>query len=148
WLFLFFFSSRRRHTRSKRDWSSDVCSSDLVVDLLHLAVAEGALQVGICPLARGDDHHPGGANVEPLDDALALRGPGGRDTETGGRQARSHGGALPTQGWVCSDTDGLIHGDDVVVGIENVHALDELRWLGSQVAFRGGKGDVQPLAGN
>src|SRR5699024_11806195 len=26
----FFFSSRRRHTRSKRDWSSDVCSSDLL----------------------------------------------------------------------------------------------------------------------
>src|SRR5699024_11808276 len=29
----FFFSSRRRHTRSKRDWSSDVCSSDLRVGL-------------------------------------------------------------------------------------------------------------------
>src|SRR5699024_11872557 len=29
--FLFFFSSRRRHTRSKRDWSSDVCSSDLIL---------------------------------------------------------------------------------------------------------------------
>src|SRR5699024_11599399 len=28
-ILLFFFSSRRRHTRSKRDWSSDVCSSDL-----------------------------------------------------------------------------------------------------------------------
>src|SRR5215203_572096 len=28
---LFFFSSRRRHTRYWRDWSSDVCSSDLVV---------------------------------------------------------------------------------------------------------------------
>src|SRR5438105_181555 len=27
--FFFFFSSRRRHTRSTRDWSSDVCSSDL-----------------------------------------------------------------------------------------------------------------------
>src|SRR5699024_11761972 len=27
----FFFSSRRRHTRSKRDWSSDVCSSDLYI---------------------------------------------------------------------------------------------------------------------
>src|SRR5207249_6144934 len=27
----FFFSSRRRHTRSKRDWSSDVCSSDLLL---------------------------------------------------------------------------------------------------------------------
>src|SRR5216683_3463970 len=28
-LIFFFFSSRRRHTRSDRDWSSDVCSSDL-----------------------------------------------------------------------------------------------------------------------
>src|SRR5690606_40533935 len=27
----FFFSSRRRHTRFSRDWSSDVCSSDLIV---------------------------------------------------------------------------------------------------------------------
>src|SRR2546429_4809678 len=27
---LFFFSSRRRHTRCSRDWSSDVCSSDLM----------------------------------------------------------------------------------------------------------------------
>src|SRR5206468_7691777 len=29
----FFFSSRRRHTRSDRDWSSDVCSSDLLQQL-------------------------------------------------------------------------------------------------------------------
>src|SRR5215208_1336442 len=28
--YAFFFSSRRRHTRWPRDWSSDVCSSDLV----------------------------------------------------------------------------------------------------------------------
>ena len=28
----FFFSSRRRHTRLVRDWSSDVCSSDLTSD--------------------------------------------------------------------------------------------------------------------
>src|SRR5436309_4809111 len=28
---IFFFSSRRRHTRFSRDWSSDVCSSDLAV---------------------------------------------------------------------------------------------------------------------
>src|SRR5207247_3933945 len=28
----FFFSSRRRHTRSIRDWASDVCSSDLFVE--------------------------------------------------------------------------------------------------------------------
>src|SRR5207302_4453578 len=30
WSMLFFFSSRRRHTRFSRDWSSDVCSSDLL----------------------------------------------------------------------------------------------------------------------
>src|SRR5699024_11812690 len=30
----FFFSSRRRHTRSKRDWSSDVCSSDLSAQIV------------------------------------------------------------------------------------------------------------------
>src|SRR5215203_6906373 len=30
----FFFSSRRRHTRYWRDWSSDVCSSDLTVDAM------------------------------------------------------------------------------------------------------------------
>src|SRR2546429_670357 len=28
YVFIFFFSSRRRHTRCSRDWSSDVCSSD------------------------------------------------------------------------------------------------------------------------
>src|SRR5690554_7395796 len=32
-VFFFFFSSRRRHTRCGRDWSSDVCSSDLKVVL-------------------------------------------------------------------------------------------------------------------
>src|SRR5438105_1192777 len=37
--FFFFFSSRRRHTRSTRDWSSDVCSSDL---FLARALAVGA----------------------------------------------------------------------------------------------------------
>src|SRR5207247_6269428 len=30
------FSSRRRHTRSTRDWSSDVCSSDLLVAVLFI----------------------------------------------------------------------------------------------------------------
>src|SRR5207302_2902262 len=30
----FFFSSRRRHTRFSRDWSSDVCSSDLIYGTL------------------------------------------------------------------------------------------------------------------
>src|SRR5437867_8274648 len=33
--YFFFFSSRRRHTRSYGDWSSDVCSSDLVLARAH-----------------------------------------------------------------------------------------------------------------
>ena len=33
YLSLFFFSSRRRHTRFTSDWSSDVCSSDLNIDI-------------------------------------------------------------------------------------------------------------------
>src|SRR6266498_450305 len=36
-MFFFFFSSRRRHTRCGRDWSSDVCSSDLWVLAVRLA---------------------------------------------------------------------------------------------------------------
>src|SRR5215470_19260927 len=42
-IFFFFFSSRRRHTRCYRDWSSDVCSSDLA-----------ALEVLAAILAGGD----------------------------------------------------------------------------------------------
>src|SRR3989440_7023385 len=53
---LFFFSSRRRHTRSDRDWSSDVCSSDLAAAVrqafqcrqrnLYDFVARGSTQAG------------------------------------------------------------------------------------------------------
>src|SRR5699024_11579043 len=52
----FFFAARRRHTRSKRDWSSDVCSSDLIVMVLHdqtVAVASREIQVV-------QHHHDGG----------------------------------------------------------------------------------------
>src|SRR5207253_4107095 len=37
--FYFFFSSRRRHTRWPRDWSSDVCSSDLVFFIIVCTAA-------------------------------------------------------------------------------------------------------------
>src|SRR5438445_3040768 len=43
--YFFFFSSRRRHTRYWRDWSSDVCSSDLTDVGLHETVGE-CLQLG------------------------------------------------------------------------------------------------------
>src|SRR5436309_1432420 len=47
----FFFSSRRRHTRFSRDWSSDVCSSDLTA--LVLSQATGIIRDGGCNLALG-----------------------------------------------------------------------------------------------
>src|SRR6185312_5298239 len=55
----FCFSSRRRHTRSDRDWSSDVCSSDLGAACSYTDQTgkdvSGACQGGLCvPLACGD----------------------------------------------------------------------------------------------
>src|SRR5439155_16775949 len=41
--FFFFFSSRRRHTRWPRDWSSDVCSSDLRPLITFVEVAAGGI---------------------------------------------------------------------------------------------------------
>src|SRR5699024_11799363 len=43
---LFFFSSRRRHTRSKRDWSSDVCSSDLALFGREVALCDAGVGLG------------------------------------------------------------------------------------------------------
>src|SRR5690606_597875 len=48
---VFFFSSRRRHTSSSRDWSSDVCSSDLEVEFLRPA---GGYRSAGYRLAPGD----------------------------------------------------------------------------------------------
>src|SRR5690606_39772051 len=47
--FFFFFSSRRRHTRFSRDWSSDVCSSDLMEPCW---LRHRGLQGPLCNLAR------------------------------------------------------------------------------------------------
>src|SRR5258707_10303961 len=45
--YFFFFSSRRRHTRYWRDWSSDVCSSDLVARYLEEYAAVGATFIAL-----------------------------------------------------------------------------------------------------
>src|SRR5215510_2786726 len=44
--YFFFFSSRRRHTRWPRDWSSDVCSSDLWEQYLDMMVESVFLNSG------------------------------------------------------------------------------------------------------
>src|SRR6266480_6985640 len=79
-IILFFFSSRRRHTRLTCDWSSDVCSSDLsdalerrAPDDLEAAgaVAEGepgdGAHVEVAALAQHE------ARERPVDDADAVQ---------------------------------------------------------------------------
>src|SRR5690606_39330912 len=46
----FFFSSRRRHPRFSRDWSSDVCSSDLGEQHLYLLDVDGSVPQ---PITKG-----------------------------------------------------------------------------------------------
>src|SRR5690606_39369295 len=53
---VFFFSSRRRHTRFSRDWSSDVCSSDLVRGTFAASLVLGIVDTGgkyLFPAAGG-----------------------------------------------------------------------------------------------
>src|SRR5690625_5438097 len=86
---LFFFSSRRRHTRWPRDWSSDVCSSDLRVEGVYrlqqqLRTAAGQplqqLPGGLVPangLGAGGDHLAGVQTLLETEDGhpgLALPG--------------------------------------------------------------------------
>src|SRR5258705_7987013 len=57
WLFflIFFFSSRRRHTRCLSDWSSDVCSSDLEACNMQPGIADPANS--LVPFGRFDRLH-------------------------------------------------------------------------------------------
>src|SRR2546430_14109859 len=48
--FVFFFSSRRRHTRFDCDWSSDVCSSDLLENVLEVGTGSGYQPAVLAPL--------------------------------------------------------------------------------------------------
>src|SRR3989449_8277301 len=66
----FFFSSRRRHTRCSRDWSSDVCSSDLRVPgaqapAISDSIIGGQLRSeGLAVLSVADDEGVGCGRVE------------------------------------------------------------------------------------
>src|SRR3989442_839164 len=48
-----FFSSRRRHTRCGRDWSSDVCSSDLILNGLNVHYCQMDLKHSEGTLSKG-----------------------------------------------------------------------------------------------
>src|SRR6266513_2295763 len=62
----FFFSSRRRHTRSKRDWSSDVCSSDLGAPVQMGFIASLAHPGGNVTGLSGIDAEIGGKRLQLL----------------------------------------------------------------------------------
>src|SRR6266550_5704539 len=74
-IFFFFFSSRRRHTRCSRDWSSDVCSSDLDSELAETGhpscVATVHVLLGIEVLDLAGDVDGIGGVVERREDADA-----------------------------------------------------------------------------
>src|SRR5438445_13680934 len=81
-LVMFFFSSRRRHTRYWRDWSSDVCSSDL-------APAEDQHR-GAGQDRRSDRRGGGGIHPDPHGAKLRPGGVGGRSEERRvGKECRS-----------------------------------------------------------
>src|SRR3982750_2230412 len=82
---LFFFSSRRRHTISDRDWSSDVCSSDLFI--AYTVKGWGT------PLAGHKDNHAGqmtGSQIEQLRAQMDIR-PGHEWDPFGGLSASRTG---------------------------------------------------------
>src|SRR6185295_13492622 len=69
----FFFSSRRRHTRYWRDWSSDVCSSDLPGDKLHaFALYPGSPAPGHVSIPPDVDLRAGAREDPAMERYLAL----------------------------------------------------------------------------
>src|SRR5690606_40816538 len=101
WSF-FFFSSRRRHTRFSRDWSSDVCSSDLAAASALLRPL--GVDVPIYPVKGYSISVPirAGANapaisVTDFQRKIVYARLGRSEERRVGKECRSRGGAQPGQ---------------------------------------------------
>src|SRR5699024_11778541 len=68
----FFFSSRRRHTRSKRDWSSDVCSSDLTPTVATVGVPSTLYFFSCLPSVPYSCSSPSQASMTPSADGVTV----------------------------------------------------------------------------
>src|SRR5690625_7409361 len=96
-IFIFFFSSRRRHTRWPRDWSSDVCSSDLTY-----GQAPSYGQVSPAPSYGAPSPSPGygQAPASPAPWSPAQGSPGmGRTASTGRAAETPQKGLVARFGW-------------------------------------------------
>src|SRR5206468_992526 len=111
-------SSRRRHTRSDRDWSSDVCSSDLYHEQLRSElerhggtvekfIGDAVMAVFGAPAAHEDDPE------RAVRAALAIRDAMSEDGRLKVRIAVTTGEALVTLGARPSEGEGMAAGDVV-----------------------------------
>src|SRR5215813_5150129 len=95
----FFFSSRRRHTRCGRDWSSDVCSSDLDQSLrmiVHTSIGGDAVRVKLTNACGSTPLEIGAATVGIRDDGASVRSPVRRLRFNGQRSVAVAAGATVT----------------------------------------------------
>ena len=154
---VFFFSSGSGHTRLVRDWSSDVCSSDLRLDALaERARANGVAVTDLSPeAARQVEPHV--SCVAALHVAATGRADFAGVALTLARRIRSRGGSIRTRvtagratptadGWTVDTGDGPI-GTRFLVGCAGLHADRVARRSGTDpgariVPFRGEYLDV------
>src|SRR5256886_17156926 len=116
-VYVFFFSSRRRHTRFDCDWSSDVCSSDL------------RLTLETTPLALGNGPH-----VKRDARALAFDAGPGRRQQVELRGRRFQGGAPPFQLVVTKADPRALDLEAVVPHVRQARYADALLQVGQRAA--------------
>src|SRR6266508_1250058 len=97
----FFFSSRRRHTRWPRDWSSDVCSSDLVEHDLTAGLGRSQFDLVVSnpPYVEPDDLPTLQPEVRDWEPHVALVASGATE-----EVARAATEALRPGGWLVLET--------------------------------------------
>src|SRR6266403_1483064 len=136
-VFLFFFSSRRRHTRSLRDWSSDVCSSDLQDPAFYQRLTASLDFVAVQPelprlLAKAKEKKVGVIAMKTL-----------RGARLNDLRAYERGGNTFAQAafrWVLSGP----HVDALVVTMTSTEQVDE--YLGASGATGVSGSDLELLA--
>src|SRR5206468_7902865 len=148
---LFFFSSRRRHTRSDRDWSSDVCSSDLGSEMIKEVWVDRAtwndlpwrLEPGTPPIAETVGltaaieylEKLGMERVREHEQALATQAvevlsaiPGVR--VYGPRRERAAVVAFAVDGWHPHDVAAALDAEGIAVRAGHHCAQPLMRWCG------------------